>query len=243
MDHDRTEITGTFNNGLLMGASHGEQYNAGVNAHDDAFTAGMKVSNKRMYDDLAARGHPVTSGSSTPSYGLVYLVILLVFAGLAFVVWNASLYTPPASQNWVDPKGFAIGSRDPSQRQADYARFAHLFKADAPAALFWKGCKDPVCLRPDLQAFDRFKPYAANPARYESDLCNHVVGAKDYPAGLVEPVWNLNRKTSYCEMANGRQVYQSASAVNRPKVAWPILVMALGITLVVLLSRLGAGKK
>lgn len=243
MSDFRNDITGTFHNGLNMGASQGEQFEAGVNVMDNAFTAGMKVSNKRMSDDLAARGYPIGASAGTPSYGLVYLLILGVFAGLAFVVWTASLYKPPASQGWVNLQGFAVGSGNVNQRAADYAGFAHLFRADAPANTFWNGCKDPACARPDLRAFDRFKPYAANPARYESDLCNYLVGARDYPAALVTPVWTLNRKTSYCEMANARQVFQSATQVNRTKWVWPVLLMAAGIALVVLLSGLGKKDK
>jgi hypothetical protein len=91
-----------------------------------------------------------------------------------------------------------------------------LFKPGTPVASIFNACVHPCGSMPDMAAFDAYRKYAADPARYEDSVCR-LYGRGSIDAdetARVVPVRKFNRKTTSCEVSNWTEVRRDNEAYN-----------------------------
>lgn len=218
MNEDRGNW-GTFNNGLNAGANQAEQMTAGVNQFDNATTAYMKVGDARLAADAALTaklqsqgyyGHGVKAASPPPWRLIINLLLMVALGYGCFVVYGSGKYRV-AESSWVDLKSISVNNLD--GRKYEEPALLPLFQKGTNLDDLYRACKTKNCQRPDIQAFDAYRRFAAHPERYESDLCAYYLPSTGLAPDQLQPTWKIDRKASQCILTNAAAV--KADVANR----------------------------
>ena len=220
MDEERG-IYGTFNNGLNVGANQPEQMSAGVNQFDNATTAFVKVSNARLAADAALSaklqaqgyyGHGVKAESPPPWKLIINLLLVVALAYACFAIYDSGKYRV-AESSWVDLKNISVNNLD--GRKYNEPSLTPLFQPGTKLDDLYKACKTKNCQRPDIQAFDSYRRFAARPESYENDLCSYYLPNTATAPEQLQPTWTIERKASQCTVTNAGALRAEVQARNK----------------------------
>lgn len=202
---------GTFDQGLITGASHAEQMAAGVNQFDSATFADLKVMTARNAADatlnqkLIEQGyfrHGVQTPRSTLSWvRLLNLLVIGLIAWISYVTYSSEKYRVATSSN-VDLKSSSLPLELLDSRKYYQPEFVHLFKQGTNLNDLYAACKNKNCKTPDIQAFDSYRKFAVRAETYESDLCKYLSNSVWVKPEQLQPNWKLDRKNSECQVTN-----------------------------------------
>lgn len=243
---------GTFENGLNLGANQAEQMAAGVNQSDSAVSASSKVFNTRMAADAALTaklqaqgyyGHGVKAPSGPFPWRLIMNLLLVVALGwLCYTIYASGKYRV-AESSWVDLKSTSLPANQLEFRRYNIPSLTPLFQPGTNLGDLYKGCKTKNCTKPDIQAFDSYKRFAAHPESYENDLCNYYLPNIGLAPEQLQPVWTLNRKLGSCIVANEPAMRADVAKLNKTYLTKIVVFAGIMFALIIGLNAFFRRKK
>lgn len=239
---EKRDYLGAYESGLNIGATSTEQSRAGVTYLDSPLSAQMKVG------DL--RAQPVVFSASKPLWLWAFQVLLGVMTLLSIA--PAFLYV---GSQWVDvgptsmkvrteEKLSSLGSKAvvDEYRQLEIDRLKPLFKVDAPLAGIFGGCRSSNCYRVGLNALDKYRRYAVDPASYDHQICMLSATNDSRVFTQFAARWRIVRSSGMCELENDLDLQVRIARYDRDQRNIALIIGAAGLFLVMVAGWVLLGK-